>query len=294
MKPSSLPAVPTSTAGRDGAGGSPRQWLRRFLESRHCQLFIAIVILVNAACVGLETSIPVRQSAGPLLDWAGQAALAVFVVEIVLRIAAYGWRFFLSSWNWFDFVIVAVTAWPALPNISVMRTLRILRALRFFSVVPQLRNVVQAMLSAIPSMASILFLLVLWFYVAGVLATRFFGAAFDEWFGTIGRSMYSLFQIMTLESWSMGIVRPVMKEFAWAWAFFVPFIIFTTFTMLNLFIAVLVSATQSQQAAEDKAAELAKPPEPDAAPALAQQIQLLRAEIADLRQSLRPARPDAP
>ena len=57
--------------------------------------------------------------------------------------------------------------------------------------------------------------------------------------------MYTLFQIMTLESWSMGIARPVMEVYPWAWAYFVPFILIATFTMLNLFIAIIVSTMQS-------------------------------------------------
>lgn len=267
-----------------------RQTLRRFVESGRFQSFIAVVILINAACVGLETSAAVSRAAGPALEWASNLALAIFIVELLLRIVAFGWRFFLGAWNWFDFVIVLVTAVPAWPNLSVLRALRILRALRFFSIVPRLRTVVQAMVTAVPSMASILFLLLLWFYIAGVLATQFFGPGFHDWFGDIGRSMYSLFQIMTLESWSMGIVRPVMQVYPYAWAFFVPFIIVTTFTMLNLFIAFLVNATQSQQAAEAKEAEPTAPPEDTDAAALARQIHCLRAELEELRHALEASR----
>jgi len=84
----------------------------------------------------------------------------------------------------------------------------------------------------------------IFFYTAGVLATRLFGEDFDAWFGTLGNSLYTLFQVMTLESWSMGIVRPVMEVHPWAWAFFVPFIIIATFTILNLFIGIIVSTMQ--------------------------------------------------
>ena len=84
------------------------------------------------------------------------------------------------------------------------------------------------------------------FYISAVLVTNFFGNKFEDWFGSIGESMYSLFQIMTLESWSMGIVRPVMEEYPYAWAFFVPFILVTTFAVLNLFIGIIVDAMQHQ------------------------------------------------
>ena len=78
------------------------------------------------------------------------------------------------------------------------------------------------------------------------MTTNFFGAEFDEWFGSVGKSMYSLFQIMTLESWSMGIVRPVMIVYPLAWVFFVPFILITSFAVLNLFIGIIVDAMQQQ------------------------------------------------
>jgi voltage-gated sodium channel len=87
--------------------------------------------------------------------------------------------------------------------------------------------------------------LVLIYYVFAVIATKIFGSAFPEWFGTIGASFYTLFQVMTLESWSMGISRPVMEVYPYAWVFFVPFILVATFTMLNLFIAIIVNTMQT-------------------------------------------------
>jgi voltage-gated sodium channel len=119
---------------------------------------------------------------------------------------------------------------------------------------PRLRFVVEALLKALPGIASIASLMLLLFYVAAVIATGLFGAAFPEWFGTLGRSMYTLFQVMTLESWSMGIVRPVMDVYPYAWLFFIPFILIATFTMLNLFIGIIVDTMQTlhddQHAAE--------------------------------------------
>jgi voltage-gated sodium channel len=133
----------------------------------------------------------------------------------------------------------------------VLRALRILRTLRLLSVVPSMRKVVQALLTAVPGMMSIGAIILLIFYVGGVLATNLFGKEFDEWFGTIGRSMFSLFQIMTLESWSMGIVRPVMKIYPYAWVFFITFILMTSFAILNLFIGIIVDAMQSQNTEEE-------------------------------------------
>ena len=168
------------------------------------------------------------------------------MLELAIRIGAYGKSFFRDPWSIFDFIVVGVALVPATDNFSVLRALRVLRVLRLATAVPQMRRVVEALLSAVPGLGSVVAILVLIFYVAGVMATQLFGDAFPAWFGTIGKSVYSLFQIMTLESWSMGIVRPVMQVYPYAWAFFVPFILIATFTMLNLFIAVVVNAMQSK------------------------------------------------
>lgn len=133
---------------------------------------------------------------------------------------------------------------PHSGSLSVLRSMRILRGLRLFSSVPSLRRVVGALVHALPGMASIGVVLAVLFYVSAVLATKLFGASFPQWFGHLGASLYTLFQIMTLESWSMGIVRPVLEMHPYAWVFFVPLIVVTSFAVLNLFIGVIVSAIQ--------------------------------------------------
>jgi voltage-gated sodium channel len=140
---------------------------------------------------------------------------------------------------------------PASGPFSVLRAFRIFRTLRLLSIVPSMRRIIQAIFISIPGILSVGTIIVLIFYISSVLTTNFFGNSFYEWFGTIGNSMYTLFQIMTLESWSMGIVRPVMKEFPLAWLFFVPFILVTTFAILNLFIGIIVDAMQ-QISGDDK------------------------------------------
>mgnify|MGYP006210843333 CR=1 FL=1 len=104
-------------------------------------------------------------------------------------------------------------------------------------------------------MKNLRLVLLLVFYVFGVIATHLFGALVPDWFGHLGRSLYTLFQVMTLESWSMGLVRPVMEVYPFAWLYFVPFILIATFMMLNLFIAVIVNAMQSthEPSAEEQA-----------------------------------------
>ncbi|WP_421725505.1 ion transporter [Bauldia sp.] len=256
----------------DGSGGVIAV-LKRFIEAKVTQRFIIGVILFNAVVLGLETSPTVFDRFGPILIALDVAALSIFVVEIAIKLIVYRWQFFRSGWNVFDFVIVAIALVPTVEWLSVMRALRILRAFRLLSVMPQMRQVVTALLGAIPAMGSVILLLTLVFYVSAVMATKLFGADYPDWFGSVGASLFSLFQIMTLESWSMGIVRPVMDEFPYAWVFFVPFILMTSFIVLNLFIAIIVNAMHQSDMEEHNAHE----------DAVARELAAIRAELVELR-----------
>jgi voltage-gated sodium channel len=224
---------------------STRARVGDWVESSPIQRIIIAVIVANAVTLGLETSRTAMELAGGLLTTLDTTFLTLFVIEIGLKLYARGWRFFTDPWNVFDFVIVGIALVPGSGPLAVLRTLRVLRVLRLVSVVPRLRFIVEALLAAIPGIGAIAALLALIFYVFSVMATTLFAATFPEWFGSIGRSLFSLFQIMTLESWSMGIVRPVMEVHPWAWAFFVTFILLSTFTMVNLFVAVIVDTMQA-------------------------------------------------
>ena len=209
------------------------------------------VIGVNAVVLGLETSDEAMAAAGSALIAIDRICLAIFTIEIALKLVAHGGRFFRSGWNVFDFVIVGIALVPASEGLSVLRALRILRVLRVISVAPRLRRVVEGFVRAIPGMGSVFLLMTLVFYIGAVMATKLFGDTFPQWFGTLGDSAYSLFQIMTLESWSMGIVRPVMEVYPYAWAFFVPFILVTTFAVVNLLVGLIVNSMQDAHQEEE-------------------------------------------
>lgn len=233
-----------------------RPQVERLVESPRFQNAILALIVANGVTLGLETSPTVTGWIGPELHLFEDVVIGVFCVEIALRIFAHRLAFFRDPWGIFDLAVVGVTLVPASESLSVLRALRVLRVLRLVSAVPRLRRVVAALLRAVPGVAAVSSLLVLVFYVFAVIATNLFGSEFPDWFGTIGASMFSLFQIMTLESWSMGIVRPVMDVFPWAWAVFVSFIILSSFTVLNLFIAIIIDSMQSLHADEqDRVAE---------------------------------------
>ena len=237
---------------------NPNQITQKLLNLIESNLFtfgITALILINAITLGLETDQSITARYGGLLHWIDRIILVLFSIELLLKFYVYRSRFFRSGWNLFDLAIVAIAWAPTSGALTVLRALRILRVLRLISVVPQLRRVVSAIGHSIPGMVSVVGVLGLIFYVASVLATKLFGTYPDpnmqEWFGSIGASAYTLFQIMTLESWSMGVVRPTMELFPWAWSFFIPFIIITSFAVLNFFIGIIVDSMQIVQKQEE-------------------------------------------
>ena len=282
--------MPASTLPADAA-----PWRRRlveWIEQRRVQNVLIALIVFNAVILGLETSPSVMARWGDTLHRIDHAILAVFVVEIALRMAAHRWSFFRDPWSVFDFVVVAIALLPSSGPFAVLRALRVLRVLRLLTMVPNMRRVVAGLLSAIPGLASVVAIIGILFYVGAVIATKLFGKSFPDWFGTLGESAYTLFQVMTLESWSMGIVRPVMEQYPQAWAFFIPFILVATFTMLNLFIAVIVNAIQTAQQQEAAHTEQVVTDRIDAdTAALRQDIAALRDEVRSLRRLLETAAP---
>lgn len=257
-----------------------RLGLRRIIETKYFDRIITTLIAVNAMTLGLETSQSAMAAAGPLLDVLDSCILAVFVVEIFARIFVYGSRFWRDPWSLFDFTVVAIALVPAAGEFSVLRALRIIRALRLISAFPSMRRVVTGLITAIPGMTSVTMLLLLIFYIFSVMATKLFGQGFEEWFGTIGASAFTLFQVMTLEGWSDGIVRPIMKEYEWAWAFFVPFILITSFAVLNLFIGIIVDAMQMEHGSTRKVVQ-------DSEEETESEVAVVLAELRELRQEVR-------
>jgi len=264
-----------------------RTHLKAFIEHPRLQKSIIALILINAVLLGLETSPTVMDTAGTFILALDQLILAIFVLEISLRLFVYRQAFWRDPWSLFDFTVVAIALIPASGPFAVLRALRVLRVLRLLTMVPSMRRVVGALLDAIPGLGSIGLMLLVFYYVFAVIATNLFGTAFPQWFGSLGNSFYTLFQIMTLESWSMGIVRPVMETYPLAWAFFVPFIMVATFTMLNLFIAIIVSAMQNYSEAEhQETVDALQQTQEHIEADLHQEMKSLRNEITELKQLL--------
>lgn len=255
--------------------------LRAILENKFTERTIIALIILNAITLGLETSKSIMEDFGPIILAIDKAILAVFVVEIAARLAVHRLSFFKDPWSVFDLFVVAIALIPATGSLSVLRALRVLRVLRLITVLPSLRRVVSGLLTALPGMGSITLLLAIIFYVFAVMGTKLFGEAFPKYFGSLGDSVFTLFQVMTLEGWSENVVRPIMEQYPAAWLFFVPYIVITTFMVLNLFIGVVVSAMQKE--AEAATAEKVAEAETAADKAILAEIKALRAEVSELR-----------
>ncbi len=268
-----------------------RDALEALVDSAPFQQVIMALIVVNAAILGLMTSETVRGSIGGLLSFVDDLILIVFVLEIALRIAAKRGRFFQSGWSWFDLLVVAVSIMPATGNLSVLRSLRVLRLLRLVSVSKRMRRVVEGFFAAIPGMATVLGVLGIVYYTSAVIATNTFGASADpgmqEMFGTLGRSFFTLFQLMTLEDWADGIVKPTVDLFPWALLFFIPYIFVTSFAVLNLFIGIIVDAMQEdREEAMEQYHEAEETAQQDRFDQMMSEIRALRSKVTELNESL--------
>ncbi|WP_198263747.1 ion transporter [sulfur-oxidizing endosymbiont of Gigantopelta aegis] len=264
-----------------------RKTIQKLIETKQFQHFITFLIIFNGITLGLATDKDFMADYGAIIDGLDMLIVAIFTVEITLRIYVHRLAFFKDPWSLFDFFVVSISLIPANDGLSILRVLRVLRLFRLLTIVPQMRLIISAILSVIPGMASVSLVLLLFFYVFAIIATNLFSVAFPQWFGGLGESMYTLFQIMTLESWSMGIARPVMEEFPLSWIFFVIYILIVTFIMVNLFIGLVVDAIFTIKGSEAKANE-EDADKPETAKELVYQheIKVLQIELKEMKSLL--------
>lgn len=216
--------------------------LKRLIESRGFQIAILAVICLNALVFGVQTSPVARAYCGSWLSRIDGACLAVFTVELVLKIVIYNRRFCSDPWNVFDFIVVAVSFVPDCGIFSSIRLFRVLRIFKLISGVRHMRIILGAIVKSVKGIFWTGSLLVLIYYVYGILGTYLFGSVFGDWFGSLGKSVYSLFQIMTLESWSMGIARPVIAVYPYAWIYFVSYILLSSFVVMNVVVGIVLTS----------------------------------------------------
>jgi voltage-gated sodium channel len=263
-----------------------REKVKQFVEKKSVQNFIIALIIFNSITIGMETSVTIMDSIGSALLLIDKIILAIFVIEILLKLYAYGFGFFKRGWNIFDFSIVAIALLPASGSLAILRALRIFRSLRLIKNVPRLRFIVESLFHSLPSLLWIFVLLALVFYVFAVIGTKLFGTAFPEWFGNIGASLFSLFQIMTLEGWA-EISRLVMNVYPFSNIYFILFILLASYTTLNIFIAIVVNTmSEVQQKTSSESIEKIENFIIDENEELRQDIRLLKEQILKMEEKL--------
>lgn len=231
--------------------------LKSFTDSAFFQNTILLVIIINCIVMGIQTSPNLSNELGKLLSVCDKICLGIFITELLLKLMVYKKQFFKSGWNIFDTLIVIISILSDFSYLSTMRVFRVfrvfrslkamkslksLRGLRLISGIEKLQVIVVAIINSIPSILWTGGLLMLIYYIFAIMGVSLFGTSFPEWFGSIGRAMYTLFQVMTLESWSMGISRPVMELYPLAWLYFVPFVLTSSFIVMNVVVGIVVNS----------------------------------------------------
>jgi voltage-gated sodium channel len=255
------------------------EFLRQIVDHPRTERIIITLILVNAVTLGLETSPSIMAEWGRVLHLIDQALLGIFIVELLARFLVKGRSFFKDPWAIFDCLVVGIALLPATGSLSVLRALRVLRVLRLITVIPSLKRVVGGLIAAIPGMGSIILLMGIIFYVFAVMGAKLFGGTAPEQFGSLGATLYTLFQVMTFDDWSGGIAKPLMEKHPYAIIYLVTFILLSAFMMLNLFIGVVVSALDDERAAN--APKLLH--DPGEIPALMAELRAIRSELAEIK-----------
>jgi voltage-gated sodium channel len=225
----------------------------RIIKARWFEPGMIGLILFNAVLIGLETSHDLMKEHGSLLHFANDVILWIFVLEAALKITAVAPRlglYFRSGWNVFDFTIVVLSFLPSTEEFAlVARLVRVLRVLRLVSTMPQLRLIVATLVRSIPSMGHVIMLMSIVLYIYAVTGFHLFHEHDASNWGTLGRSLLTLFQIITLEGW-VDVMDTALEAHSWAWIYFVSFVLLGTFVVLNLFIAVVINNLDASKVAE--------------------------------------------
>ena len=269
---------------------SGRLW--RIVESPIFTGFILTVIIANAVVLGLQTYPEIESQHGDALNLLNDLFLVIFVIELALRIGAYGRRpqdFFRSGWNVFDFVVIAVAFVPGIRESStLLRLARLLRVVRVVRILPELRVLVTGVVRSLPPLGSMLLLTTVMLFVYGMLGWLLFGEEIPADWGNIGRAMLSLFVLLTLEDFPR-YMEAGMEVHQWSWIYFVTFVLITVFIIINVLIGIVLNSMEEARELERRQ-RLSFDQEPalgDVAPApVLERVAILRAALDELEQEL--------
>lgn len=253
---------------------------RRWLSSPLLDVLTVVLIVLNTILIAVETDFGDKEEREVWWFALEGFFCLLFITEIVLKVWIHTWRWFVDSWNaWTTvvclllFIDAAILAplgrQGALRLWSLSRFLVLFRLLRSIRIVKELQHVLNGMTGAFPSLLWVVVILILIIYTFSVWTTTLIGRNQDyvdyqkisngyeheEFFGTIGRSMFTLMQVVTLDSWSSSVARYIVDRQWYMSFFFIIFIMMTSFSLLNLVVSLIVEQTLAEtQRLESRAA----------------------------------------
>ncbi len=235
--------------------------IRALHDNRLFEFSVIAIILLSALLIGVKTydfdPVFIRT-----LAFFDVAITVFFLVEISLRFIACENknRFFSSAWNIFDSLIVTVSLLPLDDSefVFLARLIRVFRVLRLISVIPELRVLVNALIKSLPSMAYVLLLMFILFYIYAAVGSLLFDNINPVLWGDIAISMLTLFRVVTFEDWT-DIMYETMSVYPLSWVYYLSFIFFNAFVFLNMMIGIVIDKMQEEgnlEQASEHAAEV--------------------------------------
>ena len=267
----------------------PQNRAARLVASTAFDSVMALVIIANAVVLGLQTYDGIVSEYGDLLDLLNGIFLGIFVVELAIRMAAYGRRpqdFFRSGWNVFDFVVIAAAFVPGLrSNSTLLRLVRLLRVVRLVRLLPDVRVLLTGVVRSLPPLGSMVVLTTLILYVYAMVGWLLFGDELPEDWGDIGEAMLTMFVLLTLESFPQQLQQG-MDVHPWSWIFFVSFALVAAFIVLNVLIGIVLNSMEEARELERRRALGVHADSRILHAPVAERIAILRSALEELEQEL--------
>ena len=219
-----------------------------FVEHRYFSDFMLVIVIINSITIGIATINSIRNSsAAKVFEVIDYVFLGFFILEFVLKFIVYRFRYFLNGWNIFDVIIIVISLIPQSTNISSLRALRAFKAFRSFKMIERISSLQSVVTSVFISINSVFWLFVfalIFFYIYAIIGVTLFGQYLPEYFGTLGRSLFTLTQIMTLEGFHNDMARPMIKQYWWSFLYFDSFVIIVGFLLTNQLVGIIVNVTE--------------------------------------------------
>ena len=212
--------------------------VKKLVEGKSFDVFIMYLICMDALILGISASgmLPDLSTEMFVLD---RLFMAIFIIEMIMKLYAYGNKFFKNGWNTFDLAVITVSAISIFSYVIILRAFRLFRILKYVKRFSKMKDIINTFIMLLPNFVAMLVVFAIFFYVFAVMSVSLYGETFDALFGDLGIALFSLLQIMTLDNWS-NIARPIMVLYPYSWMFFVSFLFVSFLTITSFMMNVIV------------------------------------------------------